>query len=124
MAGWSRGERVGRSGGGEVAESGRRRDRAPRGSPLATSLIGIGHRENKKRWGPQLAAQIEGHQIGGLREKFGRPTKMAAHLLLLLEIDFSSPPTKSSYDSSFALLAGVALIYLCLVRTQEVGRMG
>jgi len=36
----------------------------------------------------QLAAQIEGHQIKGVGEKFGRPTKMTAHLLFLLEIDF------------------------------------
>jgi len=35
-----------------------------------------------------LAAQIEGHQIEGWREKFGRPTKIAVHLEGLLEINF------------------------------------
>ena len=59
--------------------------------------------------GPHLSAQIEGHQIGGVGEKFGRPTKMAAHLLPLLEIDFLCPPTKSSYGSPFVLPTGVAL---------------
>jgi len=49
----------------------------------------------KNGWGPQLAAQIEGHQIGEWDEKFGRATKMAAHLLSLLEIDFLCPPPKS-----------------------------
>ena len=36
------------------------------------------------------------------------PTKMTAHLLSLLEIDFLYPPTKSLYDSTFALPTKVA----------------
>ena len=56
-----------------------------------------------------MAAQIEGHQIGGWGEKFGRPTKMAAHLLPLLEIKFLRPQNKYEDRSSFSHPAGVAL---------------
>jgi hypothetical protein len=59
--------------------------------------------------GPQLAAQIEGYQIWGVGEKFGKPTKMAAYLFPLLEIDFLYPPTKFLYDILFAFPTGVAL---------------
>ena len=41
-------------------------------------------------------------------EKFGRLTKMTAHLLSLLEIDLY-PPTKFLYDILFAFPNGVAL---------------
>jgi len=64
-------------------------------SPACDGSAQLRENEKKNGWGPQLAAQIEGHQIGEWDEKFGRATKMAAHLLSLLEIDFLCPPPKS-----------------------------
>ena len=58
-----------------------------------------------------MAAQIEGHQIRGVGEKFGRPTKMAAHLLPLLEIKFLHPPSKYGDGSPFSHPGGVALSF-------------
>ena len=57
-----------------------------------------------------MAAQIEGHQIGGWGKKFGRPTKMTAHLKGLLEINFFHPSSKYGYGSPFSSPTGVALI--------------
>jgi len=93
-AAWRRQER---GGGGVVAARAGRGGVRDGGARPGVRRIGHSCVKIKKRnwWGPQLAAQIEGHQIGGVGEKFRRPTKMAAHLLPLLEIDFWCPPSKS-----------------------------
>jgi len=54
-----------------------------------------------------LVAQIEGHQIEGVGEKFGRPTKIVAHLESLLEINFFHPPSKYRDENPFNSSAGV-----------------
>jgi len=57
-----------------------------------------------------LAAQIEGHQIGGVGgEKIERPTRTTAHLENLLEINFLYPPNKYENNSPFSSPGKVAL---------------
>ena len=75
---------------GDVRAVGRCRGGAAR--RVGTSAEDVTHR--LWEWGQLLAAQIEGHQIGGWGEKFGKTTKMAAHLLPLLEIKFFHLPSK------------------------------
>jgi len=57
---------------------------------------------------PTVGSPNRGPPNWGVGEKFEMPTKMAAHLLPVLDIDFLCPPTKSLYDSPFALPTGVA----------------